>query len=84
MARRYFTVASFKARNLVNPGVTYYGNKKYSQKAYDDKLTWLAEQLYRMNADFVGLQEIFHGAPGLGDASDHGQLWVRLYAEEDD
>jgi hypothetical protein len=35
----YFTVATFKAKNLVNPGVTYYGNNKYSKTGYRQKLS---------------------------------------------
>lgn len=61
MARRaFFNIASFNMRNLVNANVTYYGRSKYSQAAYDAKLTWLAEQLYRMDADIVCCQEVFH------------------------
>ncbi|MBO6918389.1 MAG: endonuclease/exonuclease/phosphatase family protein [Rhizobiaceae bacterium] len=63
-----FTVATFNVRNLVNAKTNYYFNKdtgkwkRYSQKAFDQKINWLAEQLYRMNADHVCLQEIFHKA----------------------
>ncbi|MEO0451932.1 MAG: hypothetical protein AAFZ74_16580 [Pseudomonadota bacterium] len=42
MTRKYFSVASFNVRNLVNPGVVYYTNKKYSQNAFEDKVIWLA------------------------------------------
>ena len=60
MARSYFTVATFNLRNLVNPGVTYYQTNSYSEAAFSRKIAWLAEQLYRMDADFVGCQEVFH------------------------
>jgi len=62
MARSFFNVAAFNVRNLVNAEVTYYQRSRYSQKAYDEKLTWLAEQLYRLDADFVCMQEVFHSA----------------------
>ncbi len=60
MTRTYVKIASFNVRNLVLPGVKYYGNNSYSNAAYRRKLTWLAEQLIRMDADVVCLQEVFH------------------------
>lgn len=63
MTRRYFTVASFNVRNLISAGVTYYDTNRYSEAAYNRKLEWLAEQLFRMNADIVCLQECFDQAP---------------------
>lgn len=60
MSRAYFSVASFNVRNLVLPGITYYGRSRYTDGKYADKLTWLAEQLFRMDADIVCLQEVFH------------------------
>lgn len=63
MARRYFKVATFNVRNLISAGVTYYTTNRYSQAAYDSKVDWLAEQLYRMDADIVCLQECFDEAP---------------------
>lgn len=63
MALHYFTVASFNARNLIRPNVTYYGNRSYSQLEYNRKLDWMAHQLLRMDADFVCLQEVFEAGP---------------------
>lgn len=63
MALHYFTVATFNAKNLVRPGVTYYRRNRYSEMAYNQKLEWMAEQLFRMDADFVCLQEVFHPEP---------------------
>ena len=63
MARRYFKVATFNVRNLISAGVTYYNTNRYSEAAYDRKVDWLAEQLYRMDADVVCLQETFDEAP---------------------
>ncbi len=59
MAERV-SVATFNVRNLVNAGVTYYETQKYSPAKFSRKVAWLAEQLYRMDADVVGLQEVFH------------------------
>ena len=63
MASHYFTVATFNARNLIRPGITYYGRNEYSQLEYDRKLDWMASQLLRMDADFVCLQEVFEAEP---------------------
>lgn len=63
MTLRYRTIASFNARNLVNPGVLYYRRNRYSRAAYNRKLGWMAEQLFRMDADIVCLQEVFHPEP---------------------
>lgn len=60
MARSFFEVASFNVRNLVNQDVPYYSNKGYDGPAYNRKLNWLAEQLFRMDSDIVCLQEVFH------------------------
>ena len=59
MAERV-SVATFNVRNLVNAGVTYYATQKYSPAQFRNKVAWLAEQFYRMDADVVGLQEVFH------------------------
>lgn len=63
MTLRYRTIASFNTRNLVNPGVVYYQRNRYSRAAYNRKLDWMAEQLFRMDADIVCLQEVFHPEP---------------------
>jgi uncharacterized protein YegP (UPF0339 family)/endonuclease/exonuclease/phosphatase family metal-dependent hydrolase len=63
VARRYFKVATFNVRNLISPGVTYYRRNRYSEAAYNQKLDWLADQLYRMDADIVCLQECFDEPP---------------------
>jgi endonuclease/exonuclease/phosphatase family metal-dependent hydrolase len=59
MAKRY-RLGTFNVYNLVNPGVTYYGSKSYSDKTFARKVVWLAGQLDQMDADIVGFQEVFH------------------------
>lgn len=59
MAKAYFTVASFNLRNLISPQTPYYSSQGYSEDAYRRKVSWLAEQLFRMDADIVCVQEIF-------------------------
>lgn len=82
MARSFFEIASFNVRNLVNQGVPFYSNRGYSEKVYEGKLNWLAEQLYRMDADIVCLQEVFH-QEALNDLIDryHGLLADRSSSE---
>ncbi len=60
MGRFSIKVATFNTYNLVLPEVVYYSNRQYSQKDYDRKVAWIAEQLRRMDADIVGFQEVFH------------------------
>ena len=62
MSQSNIKVGTFNTYNLVLPGVIYYTNRKYSQIDYDRKVTWLAEQLRRMDADVVGFQEVFNEA----------------------
>ena len=62
MSQSNIKVGTFNTYNLVLPGVIYYTNRKYSQIDYDKKVTWLAEQLRRMDADVVGFQEVFNEA----------------------
>lgn len=65
MPRQRFSIATFNVKNLVNAETNYYQKKdgswnRYSQAKFDQKVTWLAQQLTLMDADFVCLQEIFH------------------------
>ncbi|MEM7271953.1 MAG: endonuclease/exonuclease/phosphatase family protein [Actinomycetota bacterium] len=80
MTLHYFTVATFNAKNLVSPGVSYYGKKPYTKTEYRKKLNWMAEQLHRMDADFVCLQEVFHPET-IEDLSDrYDALLKKLYS----
>lgn len=52
--------ATFNVCNLALPGVKYYEDQvPYSPDEYEAKITWIAQQLDRLDADVVGLQEIF-------------------------
>ena len=52
--------ATFNVLNLALPGSRYYPNQEpYSIAQYDAKISWLAQQLDRLDADVIGLQEIF-------------------------
>ena len=54
-----FTIASFNVKNLIGPDKEYYEFQTYTPEEYAWKKDWLAEQLFQMNADIVGFQEIF-------------------------
>lgn len=60
MNQKNFKVGTFNLYNLVLPNVTYYGSNKYKPEVYEQKKSWIAGQLSRMNADIVGFQEVFH------------------------
>ena len=52
--------ATFNVLNLALPGTRFYPNQEpYSIAQYDAKISWLAQQLDRLDADVIGLQEIF-------------------------
>ena len=52
--------ATFNVLNLALPGSRFYPNQEpYSIAQYDAKISWLAQQLDRLDADVIGLQEIF-------------------------
>lgn len=53
-------VGNFNLLNLVNPDITYYGRRRYSQRSFKQKCEWIGSQLDRMKGDIVGFQEIFH------------------------
>lgn len=55
--------ATFNVCNLALPGVKYYEDQiPYSLEEYDAKISWIAQQLDRLDADVIGLQEIFSQA----------------------
>jgi endonuclease/exonuclease/phosphatase family metal-dependent hydrolase len=53
------TIASFNVKNLIGPDREYYRFQSYTAEEYAWKEGWLADQLLDMNADVVGLQEVF-------------------------
>lgn len=59
MKSKIVKIGNFNTFNLVSPEVTYY-RRKYNKKTYQKKCRWIGDQLDRMGADLVGLQEIFH------------------------
>jgi hypothetical protein len=53
------TIASFNVKNLIGAEQEYYRFEKYTQEEHAWKEDWLADQLFTLNADIVGFQEIF-------------------------
>jgi endonuclease/exonuclease/phosphatase family metal-dependent hydrolase len=52
--------ATFNVCNLALPGMKYYEDQlPYSAAEYEAKTSWIAQQLDRLDADVIGLQEIF-------------------------
>jgi predicted extracellular nuclease len=55
--------ATFNVCNLALPGVKFYDDQMpYSEDEYEAKTAWIAQQLDRLDADVIGLQEIFSQA----------------------
>jgi predicted extracellular nuclease len=54
-------VGTFNVLNLAREGERFYPDEKpYTAAEYDQKATWIAGQLTRMQAQLVGFQEVFH------------------------
>jgi hypothetical protein len=58
-----FTIASFNVKNLIGADQEYYRFEKYTPEEHAWKEDWLADQVFTLNADIVGFQEIFDKAP---------------------
>lgn len=54
-----FTIASFNVKNLIGADKEYYQFQSYTPEEYAWKRDWLADQMVTLDADIVGLQEIF-------------------------
>ena len=54
-----FTIASFNVKNLIGPEREYYRFQTYTPEEYAWKKDWMAEQVLKMNADILCLQEVF-------------------------
>ncbi|PSL19992.1 endonuclease/exonuclease/phosphatase family protein [Shimia abyssi] len=54
-----FTIASFNVKNLIGADKEYYQFQSYTPEEYAWKTDWTANQIFTMDADIVGFQEIF-------------------------
>lgn len=53
-------LATFNVLNLARPGLRFYdGIEPYTEAEYDAKISWLARQFDRLDADVIALQEVF-------------------------
>ena len=53
------TLASFNVKNLIGPDREYYRFQSYTPEEFAWKRDWLADQILTLDADVLGLQEIF-------------------------
>ncbi|WP_128367933.1 endonuclease/exonuclease/phosphatase family protein [Phycicoccus flavus] len=79
MDRTTLSLATFNLLNLNLPGLPIYSDTDgWTQEQYDAKVRWTAAVLARLDADVVGLEELWHadalhavlGAAGLTDTYD--------------
>lgn len=63
-----FSIATFNVENLIDANKPIYDDPKplYSETEYQRKVSWIKDQLLKMNADVIGFQEIF-GEKALRD-----------------
>lgn len=54
-----FTIASFNVKNLIGADQEYYQFQSYTPEEYAWKEDWMAQQMFSMDADIIGFQEIF-------------------------
>ncbi len=62
MARESFSVATFNLFNLQEPGKPMHQGQTWSDEEFDVKIKWIAWQLGILDADIVGLQELWSKA----------------------
>ena len=62
MARESFSVATFNLFNLQEPGKPTHQGQTWSDEEFDVKIKWIAWQLGILDADIVGLQELWSKA----------------------
>jgi endonuclease/exonuclease/phosphatase family metal-dependent hydrolase len=73
-----FSVATFNLYNLQLPGLEMNPDQFWTQEQYDAKLSWTGRQLRELDADIVGLQELWHA-----DAMEAVLVDAQLDAEYD-
>ncbi len=61
MKRQRFSVATFNLYNLQLPGRDMHpGQTPWTQEQYERKVAWTGSRLVELDADIVGLQELWH------------------------
>ena len=60
MSRERFSVATFNLYNLQLPGKRMNpGQHRWTEDEFATKIAWIAQQLHAIDADIVGLQELW-------------------------
>lgn len=59
MAREQFSIATFNLYNLQEPGRPMHHGQTWTDEQFDVKIRWTAWQLSVLDADIVGLQELW-------------------------
>ncbi|MFK7798064.1 MAG: endonuclease/exonuclease/phosphatase family protein [Aureispira sp.] len=72
--KKMIRVASFNLLNLALPTTVFYGDRQYSEEQYEQKKTWIKQQLTKIDADIIGFQELFD-EQALQDAVDEHPLY---------
>jgi len=53
-------LATFNLFQFVEPPYAWYNKKdKFNEKEWDEKTTWIKNQILKMNCDIIGFQEVF-------------------------
>lgn len=74
MRLRRLTIATFNLYNLNLPGLPMYRDRDgWPQDEYDRKIAWIARMLEGLDADVIGVQELWH-ADALRQALDASRL----------
>lgn len=68
-----FSVATFNLYNLQLPGLEMNPGQFWTQEQYDAKVEWTGRQLRELDADIVGLQELWH-ADAMAAVLAHAEL----------
>ena len=84
MARTRFSVATFNLFNLNTPGVAMYTSPGWTEHQFKKKARWITFQLRLLEADVVGLQELWsrealeRALAVTGDEADLSQVYDLL------
>lgn len=54
-----FKIGTFNVNNLASQDFEFYPRQSYTSAIFDHKTTWIAGQLLKMQADIIGVQEVF-------------------------
>lgn len=74
-------LASCNVLNLAMPGQAYYPNQdSYKPEEFERKVQWLGAQFARLNADVIGVQEVWHLAALQAAVARSGLRYTAVHA----